>query len=477
MKRTHTMRTPRVPAGLRAGAGLTMLAMLGSLGACSPDRIIGNATLPPDVIDPGALHNAQGAVAAYRSAADLLRRGLDDHVLLSGLLGDELTSAQVGIGLGFNINWYEYVDSRHGLLVERGPSPYARLNMTRGQVRQALGMLRDYAPQSSPALQGHLYAIDGYAKVMLAELYCSGIPLSELVYRGDYRLEGASTTAQVLERALASLDTAVDVSADSARLLDLARVGRGRVLLGLGRLAEAAAAVAAVPTGYAYAVQYPAGTPTNPMTNFFKPPPGSVWPYNMSDREGVTGLPFRSSGDPRTRAVVVGMSSYGPLYQPARHNQQGTGAIVLASGVEARLIEAEAALVGGGGWLAILNALRTDGTFTTRPSAANPAVTDTVWNAGGGAVAGLAPLGDPGTPEARVDLLFRERAFWLHLTGHRVGDLRRLVRQYGRAPHTVFPTGSYQAALGSYGGSVSLPTPREEVTHNPLYDGCLSQDA
>ena len=51
------------------------------------------------------------------------------------------------------------------------------------------------------------------------------------------------------------------------------------------------------------------------------------------------------------------------------------------------------------------------------------------------------------------------------------------MRQYGRAPHTVFPTGVYQGALGSYGSSVSLPAPREEVLHNPLYDGCVSQDA
>ena len=30
-------------------------------------------------------------------------------------------------------------------------------------------------------------------------------------------------------------------------------------------------------------------------------------------------------------------------------------------------------------------------------------------------------------------MLFRERAFWMYLTGHRLGDMRRLIRQYGRA--------------------------------------------
>lgn len=471
MTRTHAMRMPRALTGFRAG---TAAAALGLLAACSPDNVVGNARLPVDVIDPAALHNAPGAIAAYRSAADLLRRGLNDHVLLSGLLGDELTTSEVGKGLGYTTLWEEYVDSRFPQLRSEaiGPSAYDPLNMTRGQVRQALGMLREYAPESSPALQGHLYAIDGYAKMMLAELYCSGIPLSEIVYKGDYRLEGASTTTQVLERALVSLDTAVAISSDSVRLLDLARVGRGRALLGLGRYAEAAEAVSAVPTGYAYMVQYP----TDLLANFYRMA-GSTWGYNVSDREGVNGLPFRSSGDPRVGVVQIYMGRYGPVYQPARHNTKGTSPIVMASGIEARLVEAEAALAAGGNWLTALNALRTNGTFTTRPNATKPGVTDTLWNAGGGAVAGLAPLADPGTPEARVDLLFRERAFWLHLTGHRLGDMRRLLRQYGRDASTVFPTGPYQAALGSYGPSVSLPTPLAETTLNPLYNGCVSQDA
>jgi hypothetical protein len=112
---------------------------------------------------------------------------------------------------------------------------------------------------------------------------------------------------------------------------------------------------------------------------------------------------------------------------------------VLASGVEARLIEAEAALQAGdpATWLATLNALRTDGTFDVTPMSPP----DTMWHAGGAAAAGLAPLADPGTAGGRVDLLFRERAFWLYLTGYRQGDLRRLIRQYGRTPDQVYPTG------------------------------------
>ena len=79
---------------------------------------------------------------------------------------------------------------------------------------------------------------------------------------------------------------------------------------------------------------------------------------------------------------------------------------ILTTGAEARLIEAEAALASGdvATWLGKLN--------TLRATAITPA---------------MSPLTDPGSTDARVDLLFRERAFWLFLTGHRFGDLRRLM--------------------------------------------------
>ncbi len=52
-------------------------------------------------------------------------------------------------------------------------------------------------------------------------------------------------------------------------------------------------------------------------------------------------------------------------------------------------------------------------------------------------------LTDPGTDPARVDLIFRERAFWLFSTGHRVGDMRRLIKFYNRPAESVFPTGAW----------------------------------
>jgi hypothetical protein len=103
---------------------------------------------------------------------------------------------------------------------------------------------------------------------------------------------------------------------------------------------------------------------------------------------------------------------------------------------------------------------------------------------GTGGVGGLDSLSDPGASlsgaaadSARVDLMFRERAFWMFLTGHRPGDLRRLVRQYGRQQNKVYPTGPYPVLGNLYGTDVVLPIPTAEKISNPLFTGCASNGA
>jgi hypothetical protein len=77
-----------------------------------------------------------------------------------------------------------------------------------------------------------------------------------------------------------------------------------------------------------------------------------------------------------------------------------------------------------------------------------------------------------------VDLLFEERAYWLWLTGHRLGDLRRLIRQYGRTANQVFPVGAVPpgVAANTYGSDVNFIIPADE-RNNPLFRGCINRDA
>ena len=72
-------------------------------------------------------------------------------------------------------------------------------------------------------------------------------------------------------------------------------------------------------------------------------------------------------------------------------------------------------------------------------------------------------------------------------TSHRLGDMRRLVRQYGRAANTVFPSGTYSSPgglrTGTYGADLNLPIPIAE-DNNPEYEagapnlkGCIDRSA
>jgi hypothetical protein len=84
----------------------------------------------------------------------------------------------------------------------------------------------------------------------------------------------------------------------------------------------------------------------------------------------------------------------------------------------------------------------------------------------------MAALSGTGNP---VDNLFGERARWLWLTAHRLSDLRRLIRQYGRATESVFPTGPYFKQGLVYATDVNFPVPIDEQ-NNPKFQQCLDRN-
>lgn len=442
-----------------------------AVAGCSLDGMLGTDELPPDLTDPAITETPQGALAAYHGTLASFRTvfaagvgstgGYTNVVEIAGLLSDEL---HWGRG-----NRESRADQRD--LPERPEyavdGTYADLHRVRGQARQAIGLLTEYAP-GAEELIGHLHAIKAYAEIFLAELYCSGIPLSTLDYRGDFTYRKGSTTEEVYEHALALLDTALALTGDSIRFANLARVGKARALLGLGRFADAAAAVAAVPDEFRYEVVYSiaSGNPNKGSYAFTNA--GSLWHLTVADRKGSNGLDYISSGDARTRVEPSwGVNSRGMhVYFPSKYSPDGSSAILLASGVEARLVEAEAALRAGDvtTWLGKLNHLRRTAWTSIVPPVDGP----------------LEDLSDPGDDRARVDVLFRERAFWLFLTGQRQGDMRRLLRHYGRTPHEVYPIGPYyHPSRGglTYGPYVDLPIPHTEQIYNRHFTGCAARGA
>jgi hypothetical protein len=474
--RPYPMRVRPVRASVPVHIAMLILAFV--LAACSPDRLVGAGSLPSGIPDPGATKNRAGALSAYRGALVVFSgafggetpfnsSGTDgSYIATSGLLSDELQSADIGEPIGSGSSGSMLVDARQlpeyaDPTVEPQASyrtTYSALQKARAQAREALGLLAAYAPDST-ALAGHLQAVLGYTEVLEAELFCSGIPLSTVDYNGDYSLEPGSTTEAVYTHAIALFDSSLARTSDYPSTANLGRIGKARALLGLGRYAEAAQAVAAVPDGFQYLELYSnAGPSSSSWANFGYIGSGLTWFGSVADREGGTGLDYVTSGDPRTAATATGgTNQYGvTLYFPSKYTPTGDAQIVLADWIEARLIESEAALQSGNAesWLATLNHLR--------ETAISPALPDTI---------------DPGTREARVDLMFRERAFWLFLTGHRQGDMRRLIRQYQRDANAVYPIGQYQGGNGTYGSAVTAPIPASERAYNPKFTGCLNRGA
>jgi hypothetical protein len=354
---------------------------------------------------------------------------------------------------------------------------------------------RKYQEFGQPNAVGRAEALSlaGFSYILFAENYCSGVPFSTLADDLTITFGEPRTTAQTLDAALAKFDSALAIAsaagtgANATRAANLARVGRARTLLNLNRPADAAATVASVPTDFRFVIQH--------SENSLRQNNG-VWAlstsqgrWGVSDREGGNGLPFRSAADvrvPNRARLTNGGNGFAaePMQEQLKYDER-TDAIVLADGVEARLIEAEAALRANDAatFLAKLNDPRASAQVRQARDLTRYAPTGQTLDQL------LAPLADPGSRTAREDLLFRERGFWLYLTSHRLGDLRRLVRQYGRTAESVFPAGAYSSPgglrTGTYGTDLSFPIPNDEGNNPntpvsgapPALKGCIDRNA
>lgn len=439
--------------------------VIAAFSGCSLNRLADGAEPSSEVRDPAVFRTQQGAMDAYRGAQIMLAsafsgvggvnpanneetisRGL---VLVSGLLTDELRVENMAVDFPQSD---ALIDSRLGGMTDNTKNAYEVLHHVRGVAQEARGLVRDFVPGESLDLIAHLYAIEAYATILLADLFCSGIPLSRVTYKGDYILTHGYPTREVYANALILFDSAEALVRDSTTLTHLINVGRGRTLLALGQYTEAARVVEHVPNTYHYDLIY--------SSTFWKQTPR---PLSMIVADGDGGgIRFVSDHDPRATLPVL---------------LDKTAPLTLASGIEARLIEVEAAIHSSdANWITGLNALRT--TCITTADCPTPAPP------GSGNVGGLPPLIDSTQVlptevrfDRQIDLLFRERAYWLFLTGHRQGDLRRLVREYGRHEQSVYPSGFWGSrGFTAYGTDTNIAIPENEAL-NPLYRGCLHHDA
>lgn len=445
-----TIRTPgRSVRALVRAATLTTFVVGALAGvACSPTEAL--EVTDPDIINPSDVQSAAGANAVRLGAISRFTTatsGGGEFFMLSGLFADEWINGDSFIAR-------QEIDQRiitpqNNFLTDANRALFrARLS-----AEQAIALLEEYSPTAPGWQRAEMHFIQAYVVNALAEHYCSGLVISTVV-EGVEEFGDPVTTTAAFERALQAATTGLALvtgtTADDARVRNALSLIRGRILLNLNRYADAATAVAAVPTTFEYLNRHSQTT----TSNFIWLRNNLERRYSVANNEGGNGLNFATANDPRVPVCVGGSTACrnaavtstvrddltGPLnvqlLWPTRESS-----VAILRGQEARLIEAEAAL------------------------AANPTASLGFINAARASMAGLAPLTDAGSTASRVDLLFRERAFWNFGRGTRVGDLRRLVRQYNRPANTVFPTGAWHKS-GAYGTDVNFPVPLAE-SNNP----------
>lgn len=462
--------------------GAALLAVIVTATACD----VKNELLQPQnpgIVDQSAVGSPSSAAALKIGAMGRLKFVVSDPAPsgfagssiweASGLMSDEFMNSDFQ-------NSQNDVDART-VAPDNTASNYTRTTQARGFIRDAIAAENQFEPTKTADI-GELWMALGFIEMTLAENFCNGIPLGSNA-RGvvdysspDFR---PRTNAEVFAIASAHYDTALAVigsssTTDAVAVRNATLIAKARTLVDLGQFAAAAALVAPVPTSYQYVFVTQASSNNDDL---------GLWTLNNSiarmsvgDSSVVYGgkpyqtlnaIPFASMNDPRV-PVAKGTDlklpaedgGQTPLFVQQIYKNRDDP-IPMVSGLDARLIEAEAKLQAAdyAGMMTILNALR----------AAPPKL-------GNFQPAAMAPIATvPATKDAAVSLFFREKALWQFGRGQRLSDLRRLVRQYGRAQNTVFPSGTQYKGV-PYGTDVNFPVPDAERV-NPQFNGCIDRNA
>jgi hypothetical protein len=419
-------RLPRLSARIFAP-----LAAAVALSACTATELL--EVTDPDLINPSDVSSAAGADAVRLGALarfNAATSGDESLLLLGGLFSDEWNNGDSFIA---RQEIDQRVITRENSFVTAADRVWHRARISS---QQALGLLREFAPAAPGWQLAEMYLVQAYLENLAADHFCSGILFSEIVNGAE--VYGAPTpTPEVYARALAHADSGLALltgtTANDLRVRYALQIVKGRVLLNQNQPAAAATAVAGVPNSFQYQ-QFHAITATS---NTFWTLGNIAGRYSVSTGEGQNGLNFATANDPRV-PICQGNDAVCRTIGAVRPNRDDLStpffvqriwparesSVAIMIGAEARLIEAEAQLRAG-----------------------QPAVALNTLNA------------------LRANQLFRERGFTLFGRGTRTGDMRRLIRQYGRTAATVFPTGTWHKG-GNYGTDVNFPIPFVE-TNNP----------
>ncbi len=434
----------------RNATWLTLMTIAAFLvfGATSCNKLL--EVTDPDIVTPETLsiqtlkNGSLGDLAVAISGSSAGHGATAGLIVMSGLMTDE----------------YDYV----GTFPTRREGDTRILQNTNGTINRIYGNLHraraaaeatiDLAKTSGqvPEIESEMESIAGYIYVIFAESFCGSVPFSKVTPEGEITLGEPQSAEEMYNSAIGLFDDAIAsaAAASNSNLENLARVGKARAMLGLGDFSNVAAVVSSVPDDFEYLIEH--SDNSRRQENGIFTMTTTRRQYSIADVKGINGIDYRTrgaNGDPRV--PWDGGTEFGQNDKDLYYNQlkytSVNAPVRLASGIEARLIEAEAAAQAGTNATvqSIHNILR--------------------------ATEGLAPDDLTGmTTDDLVDYHFTERALWLYSSGHRHGDMRRLISKYNRNLEDVFPWGTSIQNI-EYSSTIAFLIPQSEA-NNPNYVNC-----
>lgn len=434
-----------------AGVGAMTLAAC-DLGVFDPGTIEHGDLFEPEAIQPLV-------IGAERNFGRAISSGTSPHGGIFGAgayLTDEIVHSGQWIGMR---EWSDAIGVDNS--VAETLSRWSEGQNARGTAQTAVSIIRevvsgmgDNPAASAPVATALMW--EGFSTRVLSDAFCNivldGGPL-EPVSAGYARAE------QLFGEVIA-----IGGAAGDADLVTAGHAGRAQVRMMLGDWGGATADAAQVPTGFVQEVRMSSNSTdeTNGLNVMFRGhDQASIWgtPFARYGTD-LSGL-VETDGDPRVSYssrdadgnVRIGGDGRREHWIVTKYETRDTN-IPAAKGTEMRLIEAEAALVGGNvaGAVAGINAVR--------------------------AHHGLDPVATSDVGEAWY-LLQRERGIELYAEGRRLPDLRRWASVPGFANFDVVrveaaPQPPEQDEVRNVlnnpnmaGGELCLPVSQDEINSNP----------
>ncbi len=347
----------------------------------------------------------------------------------TGLVSDELADAQ-GATTGWEIDrrTVSAASPAHTTTCAGRQSPglYTPLSQARFQADDAIARLETFSDAEVTGrgrLLGQMAAYGGFSLALLGESMCSAA----------IDIGAEMTPAQLFAAAETRFTLALEqaAAANDAATLDMARLGRARVRLNLGKDADARADAMLVPANFVANATHSAGIVRRQNRIHDALSVGNYATIAPPFRD----LAFGGVSDLRagtiTNAGVNGADTRTPIWRTSKF-PASTTPTPIAKWAEAQLIIAE--IDGGQAAVDIINGLHDR--------------------------AGLPHFQSADEAEIRAQV-YQERSRELFLEGRRLWDIIRGNLPLVPAPGTAFEKG------GSYGSQLCVPLPDIERQNNP----------